>query len=81
MAATQPSDKHKKCRNLNVVVLKKSDVKIRGNDVFMPLLIEMAQMKKAERGQFNKIQISAEMTERDVIETLLGTFPYLRNQR
>lgn len=81
MAANQPSDKHKKCCNLSVVVLKTSDVTIRGNDVFMPPLIEMAQIKKAERGQFKKIQISAEMTERDVTETLLETFPYLRNQR
>lgn len=81
MAAKQPSDKHNKCHNLNVVVLKTSDVEIRGNDVFMPLKREMALIKRAERGQFKNIQISDEMTERDVTETLLETFPYLRNQR
>ena len=81
MAVKQPPDKHKKCRNLNVMVLKTSDVEIRGNDVFMPLKSEMALIKKAEREQFKNIQIYDEMTERDVTETLLETFPYLRNQR
>ena len=41
----------------------------------------MSQIKKAERGQFKKIQISKEMTERNVTEKLLETFPYLQNQR
>ena len=63
------------------MVLKTSDVETRGNDVLMPLKSEMALIKKAERGQFKNIQISNEMTEKDVTETLLETFPYLRNQR
>ena len=81
MAAMQPADTHANSPDLSVVVLKKGDVRISGNDVFMPITIVMSQIKKAERGQFKKIQISKEMTERDVTEKLLETFPYLQNQR
>ena len=37
MAAMQPADTHANTPDLSVVVLKKSDVRISGNDVFMPL--------------------------------------------
>ena len=77
----QPSGTHTNSNDRSVVVLKTSDVKIRGNDVFMPITIEMSQIKKPERGQFKKVEITKEMTERDVREKLLETFPYLRNQR
>lgn len=81
MAAMQPSDTHANSNDRSVVVLKTSDVKIRGNDVFMPITIEMSQIKKPERGQFKKVEITKEMTERDVREKLLATFPCLRNKR
>lgn len=81
MAATQPSDTHTNSNDRSVVVLKTSDVRIRGNDVFMPITIEMSQIKKPERERFKKVEITKEMTERDVEEKLLEKFPYLRNQR
>ena len=81
MAAIQPSDTHANSNDRSVVDLQTSDVKIRGNDVFMPITIEMSQIKKPERGQFKKVEITKEMTERDVREKLLETFPHLRNQR
>lgn len=77
----QPSGTHVNSNDRSVVVLKTSDVTIRGNEVFMPILIEMSQIKKPEREQFKKVEITKEMTERDVTEKLLETFPYLRNQR
>ena len=81
MAAMQPSDTHANANDRSVVVLKTSDVTIRGNEVLMPILIEMSQIKKREREQFKKVEITKEMTERDVTGKLLETFPYLRNQR
>lgn len=81
MAAMQPSDTHANSNDRSVVVLKTSDVTIRGNEVLMPILIEMSQIKKPEREQFKKVEITREMTERDVTGKLLETFPYLRNQR
>lgn len=81
MAATQPSDTHTNSNDRSVVVLKTSDVRIRGNDVFMPITIVMSQIKKPENEQFKKVEITKEMTERDVEAKLLEKFPYLRNQR
>ena len=81
MTAMQPSGTHANSNNRSVVVLKKSDCTIRGNDVFMPITIVMSQIKKPEREQFKKVEITKEMTERDVEEKLLEKFPYLRNQR
>lgn len=81
MAAMQPADTNANSNDRSVVVLKTSDVRIRGNEVLMPILIEMSQIKKPEREQFKKVEITKEMTERDVREKLLETFPYLRNQR
>lgn len=81
MTAMQPSGTHVNSNNRSVVVLKTSDCTIRGNDVFMPITIVMSQIKKPEREQFKKVEITKEMTERDVEEKLLEKFPYLRNQR
>ncbi|CAH3189510.1 unnamed protein product, partial [Porites lobata] len=81
MATMQPSDTHANFHDQSVVVLKTSDVNRRGNDVFMPITIKMAQIKKPERGQFKNVKVTIEMTERDVTEKLLEAFPYLRNQR
>ena len=77
----QPSDTQANSLDRSVVVLKTSDVTVRDNDVFMPNTIEMAQIKKPEKGQFKKVQITKEMTEGNVTEKLLETFPYLRNHR
>ena len=77
----QPSDTQANSLYRSVVVLKTSDITVRGNDVFMPNTIEMAQIKKPEKGQFKKVQITKEMTEGNVTEKLLETFPYLRNHR
>lgn len=77
----QPSDTQANSLDRSVVVLKTSDITVRDNDVFMPNTIEMAQIKKPEKGQFKKVQITKEMTEGNVTEKLLETFPYLRNHR
>lgn len=77
----QPSDTQANSLDRSVVVLKTSDITVRGHDVFMPNTIEMAQIKKPEKGQFKKVQITKEMTEGNVTEKLLETFPYLRNHR
>ena len=77
----QPSDTQANSVDRSVVVLKTSDITVRDNDVFMPNTIEMAQIKKPEKGQFKKVQITKEMTEGNVTEKLLETFPYLRNHR
>ena len=77
----QPSDTQANSLDRSVVVLKTSDITVRGNDVFMPNTIEMAQIKKPEKGQFKKVQITKEMTEGNVTEKLMETFPYLRNHR
>lgn len=66
----------------SVVVLRSSDVMRRDTYVFMPNTIEMAQIKKPDRGQFKtNVQISSKMTESDIEKTLLETFPILRRQR
>ena len=66
----------------SVVVLKSSDVTRRGGIVFMPNTIEMAQIKKPEKGQFQtNVQISLRMTEEDIKEMLVNIFPFLGHQR
>ena len=66
----------------SVVVLKSCDVTIGDNYVLMPNTIEMAQLKKKEKGQFlTNVQISSKMTQKDVRELLISLFPYLRDQR
>ena len=66
----------------NVVVLNSCNVTIRNNFVFMPNTIEMAQLKKKEKGQFvTNVQISTKMTQQDIRELLISLFPYLGDQR
>ena len=66
----------------NVVVLKPCDVVERDGRVFMPNTIEMAQLKKTEKGQFKtNVQISSLMTEMDIKNILVETFPFLKCQR
>ena len=66
----------------SVVVLKPCDVVERDGTVFMPNTIEMAQLKKSEKGQFKtNVQISSKMTEMDIKRILVETFPFLANKR
>ena len=66
----------------SVVVLKGSDVTTRNEIVFMPNTIEMAQLKKPDKGQFKtNVQISSKMTEMDIKKILEETFPFLGHQR
>ncbi|XP_068728212.1 uncharacterized protein [Montipora capricornis] len=65
----------------SVVVLKRSDVTIRNGCVFMPNTIEMAQIKKQEKGQFKtNMAISSRMTDRDIKRVLVEAFPLLEGQ-
>ena len=66
----------------SVVVLRGSNVIVRNDIAFMPNTIEMAQIKKREKGQFKtNVQFCSKMTELDVKKLLMDTFPYLENQR
>ena len=66
----------------SVVVLKSSDVTIRNDSVFMPNTIEVAQLKKKEKGQFvTNVQISSKISQQDIRELLISLFPYLGDQR
>ena len=65
----------------NVVVLKSCNVTIRNNVVFMPNIIEMGRLKKKEKGQFAKLQISRKLSQKDIRELLISLFPYLGDQR
>ena len=66
----------------SVVVLKPCDVVERDGTVFMPNTIEMAQLKKSEKGQFKtNVQISSKMNEMDIKRILVETFPFLTNKR
>ena len=66
----------------SVVVLKPCDVTIKDGTVFMPNMIEMAQLKKSEKGQFKtNVQFSSKMTETDIKRILAETFPFLECQR
>lgn len=66
----------------NVVVLKNDNVEEKDGIVFMPNTIDMAQLKKPQRGQFKtNVQISSKMTESDIKQLLEETFPFLKNKR
>ena len=66
----------------SVVVLKDSDVTTRNENVFMPNTIEMAQLKKPEKGQFKtNVPISSKMTEAEIKKMLVEIFPFLEHQR
>ena len=65
----------------SVVVLKGSDVTTRDGLVFMPNTIEMANLKKTEKGQFKKMEMSSKMSETEIGQTLTALFPNLENKR
>ena len=66
----------------SVVVLKSCDVTIGDNYVLVPNTIEMARLKKKEKGQCLKnVQISSKMSQQDIKELLISLFPYLKDQR
>lgn len=66
----------------SVVILLDADVKKNKQEVSMPNTIEMAQIKKKEKGRFKtNISFTREMAERDVLGVLLQNFPFLRNKR
>lgn len=64
----------------SVVVLLESDVSVSKNNknvVLMPNTIEMAQLKKPNKGQYGKITFTSEMTQMDVLTALHLKFPVL----
>ena len=66
----------------SVVVLRSTDVMRRNLTVFMPNTIEMAQLKKREKGQFKtNVQISSKMNQHDIKQKLLEIFPILEHKR
>lgn len=66
----------------SVVVLLDSDVTVRDGHVFMPNTIEMAQLKKPDKGQYvGKLNFTSEMTEEDILEQLQLNFPILKDKR
>ena len=66
----------------SVVVLTRGNVGMRDGMVFMPNTIEMAILKKPDKGQFKtNIPFSSNMTETDVKCTLMENFPILRDKR
>ena len=82
VSSTQMGEEPKVKTGKSVVVLKRSNVTTRDKLVFMPNTIEMAQLKKPEKGQFKtNVQISSKMTEMDVKRALLEIFPFLEHQR
>ena len=72
----------KKKKGKSVVVLKPCDVVEKNGKVFMPNTIEMAKIKKTDRGQFKtNLQFSSKMKESDIKRILVETFPFLECQR
>ena len=64
----------------NVMVLLDDDVRKEDGKVYMLNSIEMAQLKKPERGQLKtKINFTETMTEKNVEEELRKHFPILRD--
>ena len=77
----RPKKKHGTPTGKNVVVLKGDDVLEKDGVVFMPNTIEMAQLKKTEKGQFKtNVQISSKMSEMDIKQILEKSFPLLANR-
>ena len=65
-----------------VVVLKSCNVFKRNNCVLMPNTLEMALLKRKEKGQcVTKVKISSQMSQEDIRELLISLFPYLGGQR
>lgn len=66
----------------NVTVLLATDVAKRNDQLFMPNTIEMAKIKKKEKGQYvSGIKFSSNMSEEEVKGRILSHFPNLKNQR
>ena len=66
----------------SVVVLTRGDVGVRNGMVLMPNTIEMALLKKPDKGQFKtNIPFSSNMTETDVKCILMENFPILIDKR
>ena len=66
----------------NLVALKRNDVKEKDGIVFMPNTIEMAQLKKPEKGQFKtNVQISSKMSDIEIRKIIEESFPFLANKR
>ena len=64
------------------MALKRNDVKEKDGIVFMPNTIEMAQLKKPEKGQFKtNVQISSKMSDIEIRKIIEESFPFLANKR
>lgn len=69
-------------RSRNATVLLATDVTKRNDKLLMPNTIEMAQIKKEEKGQYVRgIKFSDNMSEEEVKGRILSHFPNLENQR
>ena len=69
-------------RSRNATVLLATDVTKRNDKLLMPNTIEMAQIKKKEKGQYVRgIKFSDNMSEEEVKGRILSHFPNLENQR
>ena len=69
-------------RSRNATVLLATDVTKRNDKLLMPNTIEMAQIKKEEKGQYVRgIKFSDNMSEEEVKGRILSHFPNLKNQR
>ena len=64
-----------------VVVLLDTDVIRENGKVTMPSTIHLAQLRKPEKGQYNSINFTSEMTKGDVLRQLHLNFPILQNKR
>ena len=59
----------------SVTLLKFDDCRRRNGTVYLPNTIEMARIKKPERGQHKKIKFFTNTSEQSVKDTLLAEFP------
>ena len=82
MEGQSHSESGEEIRSRNVTVLLATDVTKRNDQLFMPNTIEMAQIKKEEKGQYVRgIKFSDSMSEEEVKGRILSHFPNLKNQR
>ena len=76
------SESEEGIRSRNVTVLLATDVTKRNDQLFMPNTIELAQIKKKEKGQYvSEIKFSNNMSEEEVKGRILSHFPNSKNQR
>lgn len=65
-----------------VVVLLDSDVSVSLNgQVLLPNTIEMAMLKKPEKGQYCRTNFTSQMTVKEVLSTLHSKFSIIKNKR